>query len=313
MSCCHAGGNEHQRMNENHKDHEEDKKRSALTINKKTERYSEKMTLIKGGTFIMGDEDNGFSADNEGPKRQVEVNDFFIDTYAVTNEEFRTFVEDTGYKTDAEIFGWSFVFKYFVDKDTSQRSMSVPGLSWWLGVEGANWFQPEGPNSHITERMDHPVVHVSWRDANTFAMWSGKRLPTEEEWEYAARGGLKEKQYPWGDDLLPNGEHKCNIWQGDFPFHNTKSDGYLSTAPAKSFPPNGYGLYNVSGNVWEWTASKRDYVDGEEAQYVLKGGSYLCHHSYCNRYRVAARTFNTTDSSSGNTGFRCVRDVKNDS
>jgi formylglycine-generating enzyme len=169
--------------------------------------------------------------------------------------------------------------------------------------------------------MDHPVVHISWNDANAYCAWAGKRLPTEAEWEYAARGGLVQKRFPWGDDLLMDGQHQCNIWQGEFPKTNTKEDGYEGTAPAKSYSPNGYGLYNMSGNVWEWcsdwfsrsvhTRGGRSNPKGPEIgkEKILRGGSYFCHESYCNRYRVAARSKNTPDSSTGHAGFRCAADV----
>jgi formylglycine-generating enzyme required for sulfatase activity len=195
------------------------------------------------------------------------------------------------------------------------------GLEWWFHVEGADWNHPEGPETNLDGRMDHPVVHVSWRDAQAYCAWAGKRLPTEAETEYAARGGLAQKRYVWGDELTPGGKHMCNIWQGDFPRTNTAEDGYVGTAPAKSFEPNGYGLYNMSGNVWEWVFdrwSTNFHVNGPRInpigpptgdRRVTRGGSYLCHYSYCNRYRVAARTSNTPDSSTGNTGFRCARDI----
>jgi formylglycine-generating enzyme len=280
----------------------------------------EKMALIPGGEFLMGtNEKDGFPADGEGPVRKVKINSFLLDRYAVTNEEFSRFVEDTDYVTEAERFGWSFVFHLFVPKSASAQQ--VPQTPWWFGVEGANWYQPEGPESSIEARMDHPVLHVSWNDANAYCEWAGKRLPTEAEWEYAARGNLEQKRYAWGDELTPGGIHQCNIWQGDFPRQNTEEDGFIGTAPAQSFPPNGFGLYNVAGNVWEWCSDwfarshhkkgGRDNPQGPSTGQgkVMRGGSYLCHDSYCNRYRVAARTSNTSDSSAGNIGFRCAADI----
>jgi formylglycine-generating enzyme required for sulfatase activity len=170
---------------------------------------------------------------------------------------------------------------------------------------------PGGAALSISERLDHPAVHVSWHDTNAYCAWAGARLPTEAEWEFAARGGLEGKAFPWGDELEPAGEHRMNVWQGDFPAHNTAADGYVGTAPVASFSPNGYGLHNVTGNVWEWTA---DWFDPtreppEGTSRVQKGGSYLCHHSYCRRYRVAARQGSTPDSSTGNVGFRCASDA----
>lgn len=300
------------------------KKNTPLSINlnkEKTIKERWKMVEIPGGEFLMGtNEKDGFPADGEGPVRKVKVNSFLIDRFAVTNEEFKRFVEETNYVTEAEQFGWSFVFHLFIPK--TLIATRVPQTPWWLGVEGANWFQPEGPGSSIEGRLDHPVIHVSWNDANAYCKWAGKRLPTEAEWEYAARGNLEQKKYPWGDDLTPGGVHQCNIWQGSFPEVNTKDDGYIGTAPAQSFFENGYGLYNVSGNVWEWCSDwfarshhkkgGRENPKGPEngQTKVMRGGSYLCHDSYCNRYRVAARTSNTPDSSTGNIGFRCAANIE---
>lgn len=285
--------------------------------------FREKMIQLPGGEFLMGtNEKDGFPADGEGPIRQVKIDPFLIDQTAVTNAEFKHFIEDTGYVTDAEQYGWSFVFDLFVSKNTWNEVKSrVKAAPWWLVVHGATWDHPEGKDSHIHNRMQHPVTHISWNDAVTFCEWSGKRLPTEAEWEFAARGGLEQKKYPWGDNLHPKGMHYCNIWQGKFPEMNDKKDGYAGTAPVNTFPANGYGLYNMSGNVWEWCAdwfTKRIHKTGGKHNphgpktgetRVMRGGSYLCHYSYCNRYRVAARTSNTPDSSTGNIGLRCAASI----
>jgi|SRR5699024_9135073 len=282
---------------------------------KKTE-FTNKLVYLPGGEFLMGTEDKeGFHSDHEGPVKKVKVEPFYIDKTTVTNEEFKTFVDDTSYVTDAEKYGWSFVFFKFLTKKQIIESQRLSSTPWWYAVSKAYWYQPEGEGSNITDRLNHPVIHVSWNDAKAFAKWAGKRLPSEKEWEYAARGGLVQKKYPWGDELIPNGEHQCNIWQGQFPNENTLDDGYLGTAPVDTYSVNGYGLYNMAGNVWEWCA---DWFDKSinmlakvdlQAPKVMRGGSYLCHHSYCNRYRVGARSSNTIESSTGNLGFRCVMDV----
>lgn len=282
----------------------------------RTEQETDKrgMVLIQGGEFLMGtNSDVGYLADSEGPVRQVEVDSFYMDKYPVTNEEFSQFVAETNYRTEAERYGDSFVFYKLVSESMLRKiTQKVAQTPWWLAVDGAYWKCPEGPDSHIENRMDHPVVHISWHDALAYCKWAGKRLPSEEEWEFAARGGLEEKVYPWGNELMPDGKHYCNIWQGDFPRENTVDDGFVGTAPVKSYYPNGYGLYQVAGNVWEWCAnvfaSPTSQVD-KGAPRSMRGGSYLCHHTYCNRYRVAARTSNTPDSSTGNLGFRCVTDA----
>lgn len=271
------------------------------------------------------DDQEGFPEDGEGPIREIMLDAFAIDRYAVTNSQFAEFVDETGYVTEAERFGWSFVFSLFVNRKHLHRGVArkVPGLDWWYGVSNASWHRPEGPGSQIDERLNHPVVHVSWADAKAYCDWAGKRLPTEAEWEYAARGGLEGKRYVWGDELTPDGDHRCNIWQGNFPRINTRQDGYAGTAPVDSYAPNGYGLYNMAGNVWEWCFdwwSATHHVGGSRVNpvgprtgtaRVMRGGSYLCHHSYCNRYRVAARTSNTPDSSTGNLGFRAAADLRN--
>ena len=260
------------------------------------------MVALPGGAFLMGAEDpDGFPADAEGPVREVVVRPFRIDAYAVSAARFGRFVADTGYVTDAERFGWSYVFAGFLPAALRRGARRLEAAPWWCAVDGASWAAPEGPGSDLDGRGDHPVTHVSWADAGAFCRWAGARLPTEAEWEYAARGGLVRARYPWGDELTPGGEHRCNIWQGRFPTKNTAEDGYPGTAPVDAFPPNGFGLHNVSGNVWEWSA---DRWAPDHPSRVLRGGSYLCHDSYCNRYRVAARTSNTPDSSTGNTGFR---------
>ncbi|WP_182708469.1 formylglycine-generating enzyme family protein [Thermomonospora cellulosilytica] len=282
------------------------------------------MALIPGGEFRMGGDDpDAFPEDGEGPVRTVRLSPFLIDKYAVANRQFAAFVKATGYVTEAERYGWSFVFHNHVAPGTPVMDGTVAEAPWWVAVPGAYWKAPEGPGSSIERRPNHPVVHVSWNDARAYAAWAGKRLPTEAEWEMAARGGLDQARYPWGDELTPKGRHRCNIWQGTFPVHDTGEDGFTGTAPVNSFAPNGYGLHNVSGNVWEWCADwwSTDWhaADTPETRInpqgpptgrsrVIRGGSFLCHDSYCNRYRVAARTHNTPDSTTSHTGFRCAAD-----
>lgn len=273
------------------------------------------------------DSDAGFDADGEGPTREVTIDAFRASAHAVTNAEFYRFVEETGYATDAERHGWSFVFENYLTEEAEAAAVGTAGgAGWWVGVEGATWYRPEGPGSSIRDRLDHPVVHVSWSDAVAYCEWAGARLPTEGEWEYAARGGLEGRRFPWGDDLEPDGIHRCNVWQGEFPDRDIGADGYRGTGPVDAFEPNGYGLYNPVGNVWEWCADAfdPDYhvttadenpigtaasdADGP-VERSMRGGSYLCHDSWCNRYRVAARSKNTANSSTGNIGFRCIVDA----
>jgi formylglycine-generating enzyme required for sulfatase activity len=273
-----------------------------------------------GGSFLMGSADKRFPDDGEGPVREVALRSFSIACHAVSNLQFGDFVRETGYTTDAERYGWSFVFDGLLDEERRQnalaRSRETP---WWVQVPHAYWAQPEGESSSILERLDHPVVHISWNDAKAYCFWSGTRLPTEAEWEMAARGGLERALYPWGNQLLVDGEHRCNIWQGSFPEKNTLDDGFLGTAPVHAFKPNDYGLHNVAGNVWEWCEdyfsptyhSKTSSVDpinrDPSPNRSLRGGSFLCHESYCNRYRVSARSSNTPDSAASNIGFRVVQ------
>jgi sulfatase modifying factor 1 len=281
------------------------------------------MLAIPGGAFRMGGDDpDQFPADGEGPVRVVRLQPYLVDATAVTNAQYATFVKATGYRTDAERYGWSSVFHLSVASQAQADVIDagIPGAEWWRAVRGACWRHPEGPGSHVAARQNHPVVHVSWHDAAAYAAWAGKRLPTEAEWEMAARGGLDQARFPWGDELTPRGQHRCNVWQGTFPWVDTGEDRYRGTAPVKAFRPNGFGLYNTSGNVWEWCADFWSTTwhaeDRDETRIdpqgppqggarVIRGGSYLCHASYCNRYRVAARTFNTAESATGHTGFRC--------
>lgn len=269
----------------------------------------------------MGSEDAScWVADGEGPVRKISLSPFFIDACCVSNEAFEHFVDSTGYQTEAESFGWSFVFYNQIPKSRRKvmRFETVSGLSWWAKVEGADWRKPGGAGTHIRKKMDHPVIHISWNDAQAYARWMGKRLPTEAEWEFAARAGHEQKLYPWGNELTPDGKHRCNIWQGSFPDNDTGADGYQGTAPVKSFKANDFGLYNMSGNVWEWINDwfSPDFHQSENPNNpqgpghgqnrIIRGGSFLCHHSYCDRYRLSARTSNTPDSSTCHTGFRCA-------
>jgi len=275
----------------------------------------DEMVQLKGGTFQMGTDDEG--RDGESPARQVKVKPFAIDVTSVTNEQFLEFIRDTKYKSEAETFGWSFVLDMFVSKQVKKTVKDkLEGAEWWLPVEGAYWRQPFGPKSSIKDRMDHPVVHMSWNDAASYCKWKGKRLPTEAEWEFAARGGLKEKQYPWGNKYEAN---RMNIWQGKFPTKNTKEDGYAHTAPVTAFgPQNDYGVYNMVGNVWEWVNDKYkpsvedNRPNRNEEKRVLRGGSYLdsINGKFNHRTRVTTRMGNTPDSGSDNLGFRCAKPIK---
>ncbi len=299
------------------------------------------MAWVPGGTFLMGSQ---LYYPEESPVHHVSVDGFWVDRYTVTNEQFARFVRETGYITLAErplnaadypgadpeqLLPGSLVFQqpdHPVDLDDA--------TNWWSYLPGANWRHPEGPGSVLDGRERHPVVHVAYEDVGAYARWVGKTLPTEAEWELAARGGLSGAIYTWGDDFAPDGKVMANTWQGEFPWQHLCHDGYEGTAPVGSFPPNGYGLYDMAGNVWEWTSDwyaprhPDDVVRScciplnprgaaETQSYdptlpvplprkVLKGGSYLCAPNYCLRYRPAARIPQTVDTATCHTGFRCI-------
>ncbi len=241
-----------------------------------------------------------------------------MDPCTVTNARFEEFVADTGYVTDAETIGTSLVFEGLLP-DPRRAVPRVAEAPWWCDIEGASWRDPFGPGSADQRDPDHPVVHVSWHDARAFAAWAGGRLPTEAEWEHAARGGLGDVRFPWGDNEPDDISHfPCNIWQGHFPDTSLALDGFAGLAPARSFEPNHYGLFNMVGNVWEWTAepfkvrslkkSVRSLHQGKTGYKLVKGGSFLCHIGYCYRYRIAARSGTSPDSSTSHTGLRLVYD-----
>jgi formylglycine-generating enzyme len=276
-----------------------------------------KFVALDGGEFEMGDALNeGYPADGERPVHNVELSAFAIAAATVSNAQFAGFVQATRYRTDAERFGSSAVFHLAVRAPSRDIVGPIWGTQWWIEVLGADWAHPSGRDSDWRELADHPVVHVSWFDAQRYCDWAGARLPTEAEWEFAARGGHRGRRFPWGDELAPAGEFRANTWNGTFPSHNTLADGFLTTAPVRTFPPNDFGLYQTSGNVWEWCSDwfSETYYSlsaghdpaGPSAgtQRVMRGGSHLCHTSYCSRYRLAARYANTPDSSAGNVGFR---------
>ena len=276
---------------------------------------------IPGGVFLMGAEDEwSYPSDGEGPAHEVELSAYRIDACAVSNADFAAFAAASGYATDAERLGWSFVFAGLLPDDFAP-TRGAADAPWWRQVMGADWRHPEGPESGIAGREAHPVVHVSWSDAAAYAAWAGKQLPSEAQWECAARGGLEGGRFPWGDELEPGGEQRMNVWQGVFPERNDEADGWYGTCPVDAFAPNAFGLYNATGNVWEWcgdwfdvfahqTNPRRDPVGPAAGELkLLKGGSFLCHASYCARYRPAARMGLPPDSSASNVGFRCARAV----
>ncbi|MGH9629787.1 MAG: formylglycine-generating enzyme family protein [Bryobacteraceae bacterium] len=302
------------------------------------------MVWIAGGTFMMG---SNIHYPEEAPAHEVSVGEFWMDRFAVTNTEFARFVDATGYVTSAErppdprdypgakpemLVPASVVFQKPCERVDLRNH-----YNWWTYIPNANWRRPEGPESSLDGRENHPVVHVAFEDVEAYAKWAGKELPTEAEWEFAARGGLEGAVYAWGDELLPGGKVMANTWQGEFPIENLKLDGFEGTAPAESFPPNGYGLYDMIGNVWEWTTDwyqehiqiyqsccgsanpkggKREQSydpstpEIKIARKVMKGGSYLCAPNYCRRYRPAARMAQPIDTSTCHLGFRCIVRVR---
>ena len=323
---------------------------SNQSFSEKAVASHEGMVLIPGGTFLMGADDEQAWRD-EYPKHKVRVDSFWMDIHEVTNAQFAAFVKATGYVTTAEQqIDWEEIKKELPPgtpkPDASQlapaslvfvatdRPVPLRDVSqWWQWKQGANWKHPEGPGSTIVGKDNHPVVHISWFDAVAYCEWAGKRLPTEAEWEFASRGGLKDNIYAWGNEALSEGRPKANTWEGSFPYQNKLRDGYYLSAPVMSYPPNGYGLYDMSGNLWEWCADwyHEDYYKtladkttlnprGPETSYdsnepyaqkrVSRGGSFLCHESYCSGYRNAMRMKTTPDTGSIHTGFRAVKDTK---
>jgi len=309
---------------------------------------NEGMVFIPGGVFMMGGKSDQADKD-EFPRHEVEISAFYMDATEVTNSQFRQFVEATGYQTIAEkdidweelkqqlppgtdkpadsvLLAGSLVFKA-TEGPVDLRDYS----QWWVWTVGADWLHPEGPGSSLEGRMDYPVVHIAWDDAVAYAEWAGKRLPTEAEWEWASMGGLEDVKFPWGNEPAEQAFDKANFWQGFFPYQNLEKDGFITAAPVKSFPPNGYGLYDMAGNVWEWCQDKyhyqaysedeskgavsnptgpRDSFDPAEPyvpKHVIRGGSFLCNDSYCSGYRVARRMKSSKDSGFIHTGFRCVK------
>ncbi|MGB1234483.1 MAG: formylglycine-generating enzyme family protein [Planktomarina sp.] len=280
--------------------------------------YPDPVADIPGGRAFVGTDKPWIKPDGEGPQRRVTVKPFRLGATPVTVAAFRAFVDATGYVTEAETYGWSFVFHSFIPRAVGPTE-GLQGAEWWRAVEGATWAMPFGIHGEPA-RDDDPVVHISWNDAAAYCAYVAGRLPTEAEWEHAACGGQGPVIYPWGDtDPTDDGPFNCNIWQGQFPVKDSGADGFKGISPAASFPANGYGLHGMAGNVWDWTTdtfkirslskAAKAQAAGMKGFKTIKGGSYLCHASYCTRYRIAARTGNSPDSSTGHTGFRVAFDI----
>lgn len=309
------------------------------------------MVIIEQGIFSMGASDQNGALNREYPIHKVKVNSFLMDIHEVTNAQFKTFIDESGYITTAEKkIDWEELKKQLPENTPKpDEELFEPGSlvfsmpkkvtslidfsQWWKWTKGANWKQPMGPNSSIIGIENHPVVHISYQDANEYAKWYGKRLPTEAEWEWAAKGGLNNNIYPWGNENVNDGEAKCNFWSGNFPLENNEKDGYILTAPVMKYPANKYGLYDMAGNVWEicsdWydanyykTLSKNELTinpkgpktwnyprEPNDPKKVVRGGSFLCNDSYCSSYRVSARMPYSKDTGMSHTGFRCVKDI----
>ncbi|GLB51280.1 hypothetical protein NBRC110019_03190 [Neptunitalea chrysea] len=322
---------------------------SLVISNRKQAPSLDNMIKIEGGVFLMGASD-AKGRPNEYPRHTVKISSFYMDTTEVTNAQFTKFVEETGYVTTAErTIDWK-VIKAQLPKGTPkpEDSLLLPSSlvfkstngpvslntpeRWWKWTNGANWRHPQGPDSSIEGKENYPVVQVSWDDANAYANWAGKRLPTEAEWEYAARGNLEDAIYPWGNEEPYDGTPKANTWDGKFPYDNTKFDGYTTLAPTAYYTPNNFGLYDMAGNVWEWCSDnyRSDYYltikdslqinpkgpqisfDSRQRNAILKvtrGGSFMCNEVYCSGYRVSSRMMSSSDTGLENTGFRCVANI----
>lgn len=299
------------------------------------------MILIPGGEFMMGSTDS-LSYPDEYPQHKVSISSFLMDKHEVTNKQFSDFVNNTGYVTTAEK-----LYKYFdhqlgdsisrkgslvFDGSDLSYEQGLEDLSWWKWCDDASWRQPFGPGSSIKDKMNHPVIHISWYDAHAYAIWAGKRLPTESEWEWAARGGKKDIRFPWGNSEANRSYQKANLWQGRFPFMNEVKDGNQWSSKVGEYSPNGYGLYDMAGNVWEWCVDEYDInaykkrsiqnylvdpvskitydlVDPGQEKRVMRGGSFLCDETICSGYNITRRMRSTPDTGFIHTGFRCVIDV----